>query len=240
MLPGMWSYEAVAQIAADALAGRARQLDAEQAVRGLDSLTELGFHPILSDAFGHAGFGVHQEQPYPTPPRRLPRHSERERCDLALTHHPGTIADAVTREREHAALEGTLFAHAAPAEPPGIPPTDALWLEVKVIAQHGLSAGVLAPNKTYASELLRGPIADAAKLSRDPLILHAAVLVVLFTADALTADHDLGILAHRMLDRDLPIATPIRIRLPVPDLLGNAACTLALVPVRGEGLSPAG
>lgn len=237
MLPTMWSYEALAQFAADALTGHARLLAAEQAVRGLDSLPELGFHPLLARAFADAGFGVHPEQPYPTPPRRLPRHSERERCDLALTQCPGLIADAVDLQREHAALEGTLFAHAAHATLPGIAPSDVLWIEVKVIAQHGLSAGVLAPNAAYASELLRGPATDAAKLARDPRILHAAVLVVLFTASAEIADHDLGVLTHRLLDRDLPIASPIRVTMPIPDLLGNSACTIALVPVRGTGAS---
>ncbi|MFN0133712.1 MAG: hypothetical protein ACKVW3_14435 [Phycisphaerales bacterium] len=241
MLATMWSYEAIAEIAAEALAARAHATAGEQAVRGLDSLVELGFHPLLAAGFAEAGFGVHQEQPYPTPPRRLPRHNERERCDIVLTERPGTLADAVVRDREAARLAGTLFEEVAlrtqPAEGSGgaASPSEALWLEVKVVMQHGLSAGVLTSNKTYASELLRGPIADATKLARDPLIVHAGVVVVLFTADEPTADHDLGVLAHRMLDRELPIAAPIRTRVRIPDLLGNAVCTIALVPVRGLG-----
>ena len=66
---------------------------------------------------------------------------------------------------------------------------DAFWLEVKVVAQFTEEGA----NARYSSQLLSTVQDDIAKLSRDRGILHAGLLIVLFTANAEIADHDLGI-----------------------------------------------
>lgn len=105
-------------------------------------------------------------------------------------------------------------------------------MEVKVVGQFCYTAGVPGPNRTYASELLRLPAGDIAKLAREPRVVHGGVLLVLFTADRRTADHDLNVFAHRCLDRALEVRSPAVERFGIADRIGNGVCTVALVPVR--------
>ncbi|MCH7792057.1 MAG: hypothetical protein IID31_07245 [Planctomycetes bacterium] len=44
--------------------------------------------------------------------------------------------------------------------------------------------------------------------------------------------HDLAVTVHRMLDRDLPIASPSVESFPINDRIGNTVCTAALMPLR--------
>lgn len=173
----------------------------------------------------------------------LPDPRDRMRCDLVLTPSPGLkLGDPLTLEksartrRKQAA--DTLFAAIEAAEPPPTlpadtcPPEDAYWLEIKLIGQFTYSAGIAGPNATYASELLRGPAADLKKLSADGRIVHAASLILLFTHDLPTAEHDLAQTLHRCLDRNLPIGSPISRSIPIADRIGNQFLTLCLVPLR--------
>lgn len=233
MLPRMWRPDQIADIAAAALHERSEALRLEQAVRGLDALSEVQFHPILADALAAAGFGVATEFPYPGLPGRRPKRSERERCDLVLTPSPEVpildpVAEAVQREEAAGGLfDPELVAQAYP----GIPPEEAYWVEVKLVGQHCFSAGVPGPNRTYASELLTTAAADLMKLSRDARICFGALLLILFNADERTATHDLAAFMHRCLDKELPVMSPSRASFEVPDLIGNAVCTAAMVPI---------
>jgi hypothetical protein len=224
---------------AEALHRRAGELDAEQAVHGLDALPEVGFHPLLAAAFRGAGLGVWQEFPFPGEPGRRPRHSERERCDLVITKSPdAAIRDPVQALREELASAGTLFeGHDRIDAACGVAPADAFWLEVKLIGQFCYSHGVPGPNRTYAAELLRTAPADIPKLVRDPGIRFAGLQLVLFTADAKVAEHDLGVVMDRCLRKGLPVSAPEMASFPVGDRIGNGVCTLALIPVRG-GATP--
>lgn len=235
MLPPMWRVDDIAEIAAAALKARADALRLEQAVRGLDSLAEVGFHPLLAAALERAGFGVSRERPYPGLPGHRPKHSERERCDLALTPSPAiAIRDPVAELKARDAAAGTLFAPLAEAlaVAPGIVPDEALWLEVKLVGQFCFTAGVPGPNRAYASELLSVVRADIPKLARDRMIRHAALILILFTADRATAEHDLAAFMHRCVDRGLPVTSPSTASFDVPDLIGNTICTICVVPVR--------
>ncbi len=248
----MWRTDDLAQIAADALRERAEELRLEQAVRGLDALPEVGLHPILAGGFGRAGLGVFAEWPYPGEPERRARHSDRERCDLVLTTGDGLI-DPMQELKERDKAAGTLFdpeflkTLGAPAA--GTPleavrrdagdgstghagvPGEAFWLEVKTIGQHTYSNGVPGPNHAYAAELIAGPTQDAIKLEWDSAIRHCGVLVVLFTEDERTAEHDLSVLMHRLLDREIPVASHAVRHFGIPDVIGNRVCSVALVPL---------
>jgi hypothetical protein len=229
----MWRPDQIADLAAAALRARLQALCLEQAVKGLDAMTEVEFHPVIADGLTAAGFGVASEFPYPGQPGRRPRFSERERCDLVITPGPEIpIADPVAVLREQDEAETTLFASNAAAEQtPGIPPEEAYWIEVKLVGQFCYSNGVPGPNRTYTSELLTTVASDIPKLARDEHIRHAALLLILFTADRATADHDLAAFVHKCLDRGLPVSTPSVARVEVPDLIGNTLCTVAAVPV---------
>ena len=237
MLALMWPAAEIARIAAEALEARADALRLEQAVRGLDAMPEIQFHPLLAAGFEAAGFGVLREHPYPGQPGRRPRHAERERCDLVLTPSPAmTIRDPVAELKARDAVAGTLFAPLADtlAVSPGIGPDEAFWLEVKLVGQFCFTPGVPGPNRAYSSELLSIVTADIPKLARDRLIRHAALMVILFSADAATAEHDLAAFIHRCLNRGLPVASPDFCRFPIPDLIGNTECTVCLTPVRPD------
>lgn len=173
----------------------------------------------------------------------LPDPRDRMRCDIVLTPAPGlklgdplAIVQSARARKQQAA--GTLFAAieaTAPTPPPAAdtcPPEDAFWLELKLVGQFTYSAGIAGPNVSYAAELTRGPAADARKLSSDGRIAHAAVLIMLFTHDLETAEHDLAQAMHRCLDRNLPIGSPIRRSVPIVDRIGNQWLTVCLVPVR--------
>ena len=53
-----WSPATVADALAEGLARRARALDVEQAVTGLDQWSELELHPVLAEGALAAGFEI--------------------------------------------------------------------------------------------------------------------------------------------------------------------------------------
>lgn len=115
-----------------------------------------------------------------------------------------------------------------------VPPESVFWLELKLVGQFCNTSGLPGPNRTYTSELTRNPIADLKKLADDDRIHHAGVLLIVFTADEQTAKHDLNVLAHRCMDRNLPIPLggPITRSFPIPDRIGNTVCTICLIGLR--------
>jgi hypothetical protein len=184
----------------------------------------------------------------------LPLPRDRQRCDLVLTPSPGeklddSLLSEKARRAEAREIEGTLFEFAttshltpgssaftadAPHRPSGVPPERAFWLEVKLVAQFCPTDGVPGPNRTYTGEITRNPIADLSKLAGDAHIHHAGLLLIVFTVDEAVARHDLAILAHKLLDRELPITSPVMRSFPITDRIGNTLCTLCLIPVRND------
>ncbi|MFM9996673.1 MAG: hypothetical protein ACKVU4_12845 [Phycisphaerales bacterium] len=232
----MWSPDELAEAAANALESRVRALCEEQAVRGIDACSEVELQTILRRGYEAAGYGVIAEQPYPGEPERRPNKPERERCDIVLTPRPGQVLiDPVLELREQDKALGTLFEPFAADGPAPAPEAcaieDAHWLEVKTVGQFTYTRGVPGPNRAYSSELVAGPAADAVKLEWDRFIAWAGVLVVVFTEDETTARHDLGVLMHRLLDRELPVLSPAIRCGRIPDFIGNRVCAAALIPV---------
>lgn len=105
---------------------------------------------------------------------------------------------------------------------------DALWLEVKTVAQFHPTG----PHRGYAMALQSPVWKDARKLAEDPQIRHAGVLLVLFTGDRDTADHDLDVWARGARARGLPISPREQRGLPISDRIGNRLCTVALFPIQ--------
>ncbi len=209
----MWSVADIADAVESGLRQSAEQIDLEQSVEGLDALEEVALHPILAEALTDGGYGVYREQRYPAD--RIKRKiSEGERCDLVLTPNSEPL-------REPGA-EATLF------EPSGALELDeAFWLEVKVVSQYTPEGA----NRTYSSQLLSTVRQDITKLSKDRGILHAGLLIVLFVAEPIIAEHDLGIWQDRCLELSLPIGAPSRRLTPIADRMGNGVCSIAVYPV---------
>lgn len=241
----MWHAHAIAEVASAALRAEEDRRVAEQAVHGVESLDEAAVHALLADAYTHAGYGVVREQPYPAEWKRkrgrrseLPGQADRARCDIVLLPSAGdALADALQAERTEvrrkAEARDTLFESSDEAEPrppqTGVAPDEAYWLECKVVGQFCYRGGVPGPNGTYASEVLRGVAGDLRKLRGDPAILHGGVLLVLFTASEAVADADLGILIHRMLDKEILVRAPESASFAIQERIGNTHCRCAVI-----------
>ncbi len=211
--PYRWSYQELADVLADGLTRASEAVELEQAVRGLDACSELELHPLLHAALREGGYGVHPEQRFPRD-RSKRRRSEGVRCDLVVTPGGLPLADEVP--------QADLF---APRRTVAL--GDAMWIEVKAVAQFR----ELAPNRAYAQALQGRVWKDVEKLASDPQIVHAAVLLIVFTADAVVADHDLGVWASRASQRGLPLWPRVQRGVQIGDRIGNRLCTLALFPI---------
>lgn len=231
----MWSIDQIADLMAESVSRENLRLRAEDAVTGVDALDETALHPILARHLAESGLGVLREHHFPTPKRARPRNSERERCDLVLTHDPaGLLIDPVEVDRREHELAGTLFAPVAEqaAALTGTAPEDALWIELKVCGQYEFVAGVPIPNTAYTTGVIRGPAVDIRKLAREKAIQFAAATLILFAQDEPTARHDLQIAAHKWLDQSLPIREPIIRVVPIDERIGNTVATVCMIPVR--------
>jgi hypothetical protein len=212
-----WSYEDLADALASGLARASAELELEQAVHGLDVRSELELHPLLHAGLRAAGYGVHPEQRFPRE-RGLRRRSEGTRCDLVVTPEGLPLVDDAAQLGLFAPTQAMALA-------------DAMWIEVKAVAQFR----ALAPNMAYAQALQRPVWRDVEKLASDPQIAHAAVLLIVFTADAVVAEHDLGVWAARASQRGLPLWPRVQRTLAIGDRVGHRCCTLALLPIERRG-----
>lgn len=231
----MWSIDQIAELMAESVWLENLRLRAEDAVAGVDALDETALHPIIARHLALSGLGVLREQHFPTPKRARPKNSERERCDLVLTHDPaGVLIDPVEIDRREHELSGTLFAPVADkaAALVGTAPEDALWIELKVCGQYEFVAGVPIPNTAYTTGVIRGPATDIRKLARERAIQFAAATLILFAIDEPTARHDLQIAAHKWLDQSLPIREPIMRFTPIDERIGNTVAAVCMIPVR--------
>jgi hypothetical protein len=208
-----WRWDDLADALAAGLAGASADVELEQAVRGLDACLELELHPLLRSALRARGYGVAAEVRFPRD-RGLRRRTEGVRCDMVVTPDGRPLADP--------GAQLGLF-----AAPDAVALADAAWIEVKVVAQHNERGG----NRAYAAAMQRPVWKDIDKLAADPDIRHAAALLILFTADAAVAGHDLDEWSARASLHGLPLRPREQRSLAIGDRLGNRLCTLALVPL---------
>jgi hypothetical protein len=223
----IWDAHAIADRLEARFRARAAADDLEQAVYGFDAEGELGLHPMIREALAVDGagaepqtaragrWGVLAEQRYPDDWSK-PKKSDAKRCDVVLTPAPGPLRDPEVR--------GTLF-----DDPQAWDPEEALWLEVKLVTQF-TTAG---PFRGYAKELMNPVAADVKKLWRDGRIMHAALLLLLWTASRETALHDLQAWHRRCLDRGFPLSLPVCRGFELTDRIGHGWAQIAVFGVRG-------
>ncbi|MEM1446680.1 MAG: hypothetical protein AAGF84_11535 [Planctomycetota bacterium] len=213
-----WSTSDIADALEAGLRRQARADDAEHAVYGFDAKDELGLHPLLAESLEtHGdGWGVWREQRYPGHWAKRKK-SEGLRCDLVLTPRAQPLADPDTK--------GTLFGAAIET----CDAEAAYWLEVKTVAQFEAGESF----KRYSAELLRPVMADVKKVWQDGVIRFGGLALVLFTADAEVADHDVLAWHTRCLEKGLPVQTPAVRGFPITDRIGNGWCAVAVFGVRG-------
>jgi hypothetical protein len=220
-----WDASELVQGIADGLEQEAAARDAAQERQGLDSLLELALHQLVGAAFRRSGYGVWPEQRYPVD-RQNSRRNHGRRCDMVLTP-AGRPLSLLEGMNGHARLPFPQETHFCREGAPVIPLAEAFWLEIKRVAQHA-SGG---PALDYSAGLFTQWAADVRKISSDPGLMYAALLVIAFTADATTARHDLDLWRLRCLERDLPLLSPATMGFSIGDRLGNAHCSLAIFPI---------
>jgi hypothetical protein len=215
----MWDAHRAHELMLGALRRESDRRAREQAHLGVDALSELALHPILRGAL-EPEWTVLAEQRFPGESRKR-RRSEGERCDIVLLEpgdEPPHLIDPLS--------EDTLFGGR------GVEPEEAVWIEVKSVGQHALFEDDFArPNPQYSSVLLQQVPRDVTKLSADPRIRRAGVLVVHFCAEARIAENDLHAMTEKLYEKAPSISAPILGSFEIPDHIGNAMCTLALIPV---------
>ncbi len=228
------SWDELLEIAGGALEAAARDLDEEQAVRGIDALDETGIQAIIARALANAGLGVFREWPYGVPEWVPARRTERERCDLVLTPDPSRPPrDPVAERKEKSARSGTLFAEALGDAPStNASPEETAWIEVKVAGQYAFAAGVPGPSRGYSSLLVSALRQDLAKLASEDSVGARAVMLVLFGESRAVTDHDVPAALHRCLDDSLPLGEARSTGFAITDRIGNGWCAVWLVPVR--------
>jgi hypothetical protein len=196
---------------AEALRREDQALRLEQAVYGLDSRDELELHAILARHLA-AHFEVAREVHYPSSAGAKASH--RQRCDLVLTPRGRPL------KRDTAAP--TLF------DPADLtPPTEALWLEVKVAFQfregHVRHGG-------YGAQWRSAIVADLKKMEADPLIREAALVLIVFNESESILLKDLDLFELVLVQKEV-LAGFRQVRgIPIPDRIGHRLCTVALWP----------
>lgn len=232
----MWIPTEILERLAQSLSTNQANAQDERSHCGIDSLSEIQLHPLLSKAFTNSEIGICREIGFPTPTRERPNESQRQRCDLVLIpEKTESIFDPVHEQRIHDEVAQTLFAGCKlenQASQSACPPELAYWIEVKVIAQFSYIDGVPQANAAYASELTKGPKDDVIKLASDPLIHAGASLVIVFTEYPETGKHDIGQAVRMMIEQDLPISLPEFEQFQIPNFGGNEWCTLCLIPIK--------
>lgn len=199
-----------------AIEQREQELRLEQAVYGLDKLSEVQFQTLLAEGLASA-YSVAREVHYPSSAGR--KLSHRARCDLVLTPlgRPLRI--------EHRPPD--LF---SPADTAG--PGEALWLEVKAAWQFREGG---TRHAGYGAQWRDAVVADLRKMENDPLIQEAALLLVVFTESDEVLHKDLD-LFETVLARKEVLAGFRQVRsVRILDRMGHRLCTAALWPTIQRG-----
>jgi len=210
----MFSPADIVDAAADTLARAAGELDAEEAVRGIDDLSAGAVQQLLAEGFERAGWIVQREVRYPS--QRRGSKATLVRCDMVLTNDAPLQSDA----------PATLFDRLEPT-----PPQGACWIEVRVAAANNVEGA----ERSYERTLTLGAMADAAVLASDPQIHHALLLMVLFGSVDEALHKDVARWTDEALMAGVPLQPP-RVRgFHLRERRGNGAALVVGVPISRAG-----
>lgn len=213
----LWSFSEVADRLGTAIEAAENELRLEQAVYGLDAKDEVTLQKLLAERLASA-YDIAREVHYPSTVGRKLTH--RQRCDLVLT--------PLGRPLKLDSKAPTLF------DPVNTcPPTEALWLEVKVAYQFREGG---ARHGGYGAQWQHGVVEDLRKMEAEPLIREAGLVVIVFNESGDVLQRDLEtfetLLAHKEV-----LAGFRQVRsVPIWERIGHRLCTVAVWPTiqRGE------
>ncbi len=190
---------------------REAELRLEQAVYGLDALSEVKLQELLATGLSRH-WSVAREVHYPSSAGR--RLTHRARCDLVLT--------PAGRPLQTDARPPDLFSPPDLAEP-----GEGLWIEVKVAWQFR-EGGVR--HTGYGSQWRDAVVADLRKMEDDPLIREAALLLVVFNESREILEKDLELFEIVLARKEVLAGFRQTRSVPILDRIGHRLCTIALWP----------
>lgn len=198
------------QVAA-ALAGREAELRLEQAVYGLDALDELPLQSIVADGLA-AWHSVAREVHYPSSfGKRL---TSRKRCDVVLAPPGAPLRLDRSPPSLFDAQSFTL-------------PTDAFWLEVKAAFQF---RSIDVRHSGYGQQWRGAVVEDLRKMDADPLIRHAALLLIVFTESRDLVEKDLDLLEGVLAEKEVLAGFRQVRHVDIVERIGHRVCTAAIWP----------
>ncbi len=207
----LYDLSIVADHIQQVLAAAEEEKRLEQAVYGIDSLDEKAIQLLLAAGLSQ-WYEVAREVHYPSTAGRKLTH--RARCDLVLSPK----GRALKRDSAPASL----------FDPPDLcPPTDALWLEVKIAYQ--FREGNI-PHGGYGSQWRNAVIDDLRKMEAEEPIREAGLLLVVFNESAAVLEKDLELFETALVIKEV-LAGFRQVRsVKIVERIGNHLCTAALWP----------
>ena len=189
----------------------------DQAVYGLDSLSEVEIQKLLAERLT-AHYEVAREVHYPSSAGAKRTH--RMRCDVVLSPK-GWPLRLDTRP-------AGLFDPVQQCEP-----GNALWLEVKVAYQFR-EGGVR--HTGYGAQWRQAVVEDLRKMEEEALVKEAALVLVVFNESHEILEKDLDLFETVLAQKEV-LAGFRQVRsVPIADRIGHRLCTMAVWPTvqRGE------
>lgn len=206
-----YNFSDLADAAEAVLQASESQLRLEQAVHGLDRLSETQFQALLADGL-RPWYSVAREVHYPSSAGKKLTH--RNRCDLVLTPEG--------RPLRIDARPADLFAPVGQTAP-----EDALWVEMKLAWQFR-DPGV--HHSGYGAKWSDAVVSDLRKMEQDPLIRQAALVLVVFNESEAVLTKDLE-LFEDVLARKQVLAGFRQVRsIGILDRIGHRLCSVAIWP----------
>lgn len=213
----LFDLSTVADHLAGVLAGVEGELRLEQAVYGLDSLSEVELQELIATRM-KAHYEVAREVHYPSSAGAKRTH--RMRCDIVLSPKGWPL-------RLDTAPPG-LFDPVQQCEP-----GDALWLEVKVAYQYR-EGGVR--HTGYGNQWRQAVVEDLRKMEEEALIREAALVLVVFNESEEILEKDLDLFETVLAQKEVLAGFRHVRSTRIVDRIGHRLCTVAVWPTvqRGE------
>ncbi len=218
-VPGL-DLSTVADHIVEALSQVEAELRLEQSVHGLDALSEVALHELLTGRLA-THYQVAREVCYPSSTGA--KRSHRQRCDLVLSSKGQPLLP-----------EGQLGLSFGGdgATTSWSPPEEALWLEVK--RAHQFREGGLW-HRGYGGQFRQGVVKDLRKMAAEASIREGGLLLIAFNESVEVLTKDLLLFESLLEQAELLCGFRQERRIPIQERIGHTLCTAVLWPMVGAG-----
>ena len=185
----------------------------EQAVYGLDARDERQLQQLLATGLREINaYEVAREVHYPSSAGKKRTH--RQRCDLVLS----PIGRPLKLDFEPA----TLF------DPPNqCPPSEGLWLEVKIAYQFREGG---RRHGGYGKQWREAVVEDLKKMAAEPLIHDGGLVLIVFNESREVLDKDLELFEDVLMRKEVLAGFRHVRTIPITERIGHTLCSVAVWP----------